>query len=233
MTAGAGRAEADRRDVPWHGTVPEDRDGEPHWHPDPPETTPARTAKHELVEQVRGLIRDVALLDPEEAGADTLESLSEQARQLRGELEGLGSLERFGGAASAPTDDCALYERSPVSGRANPLAAPLRVGFEGSRIHAHAVYGAAYEGPPGFVHGGVVMAAFDDLLGVAQAASGSAGLTASMTVQLRAPTPLDTRIDYEAGVASVTDRKITAWGRSTADDEVLAEAEALFVTPSD
>jgi hypothetical protein len=48
---------------------------------------------------------------------------------------------------------------------------------------------------------------------------------------MRKPTPLHTRIDYEAGVTKVSGRRIVCWGRSTADDVLLAEAEGIFITP--
>jgi hypothetical protein len=50
---------------------------------------------------------------------------------------------------------------------------------------------------------------------------------------MRRPTPLDTRIDYEAGVTSASGRRIVCWGRSTADGQLLAEAEGVFITPPD
>ncbi len=74
-------------------------------------------------------------------------------------------------------------------------------------------------------------AAFDDLLGVAQQASGTAGLTGTLTIRMRRPTPLHTPIEYEAGVSKVSGRKIVCWGRSIANGEVTAEAECLFITP--
>jgi acyl-CoA thioesterase FadM len=75
------------------------------------------------------------------------------------------------------------------------------------------------------------MAAFDELLGVAQAASGQAGLTGTLTVRLRSVTPLDQPIEFEAWVESVDGRKVTTAGRSTCQGTLLAEAEAVFVEP--
>lgn len=203
------------------------------WHPRLPEPTPTRTGKHELVETVRELVHDVALLASGDLDPGQLGELTRQTEQLRKRVASLPSLSRHGGAARAPGDDSALFERSPLSGRGNPLAAPLHIRFDGTRTLAHATYGPAHEGPPGTVHGGHVVAAFDDVLGVAQAASGHAGMTGTLTVRLRAPTPLYTRIDYEAGVGGVDGRKITAWGRSTVDGQLVAEAEGIFIAPRD
>lgn len=81
------------------------------------------------------------------------------------------------------------------------------------------------------MHGGHVIAAFDDLLGVAQAASGTAGFTGTLSVRLVARTPLHERIDYEAAVQSRSGRKVTVRGRSTCAGELLAEATGIFIAP--
>jgi hypothetical protein len=36
-------------------------------------------------------------------------------------------------------------------------------------------------------------------------------------------------VDYEAGLGDRDGRKMTLWARSTADGELLAEAEGLFI----
>ena len=95
---------------------------------------------------------------------------------------------------------------------------------EGELTRGWAVYRAPYEGPPGCLHGGFVAAAFDDLLGWAQMASGKAGFTGTLTIKMRRPTPLEERIDYEAGVDRVQGRKIWCWGKSRCGSQLLAEA---------
>jgi acyl-coenzyme A thioesterase PaaI-like protein len=195
---------------------------------DPPEEGGRRT-KHELAEATRRLVEAVALLDPDDGG---FEDLVDDVQALASRVGAAPSLARYGGAAVSPHPNGALTERSGISGRSNPLAPPLRVRLDGDRTLGAAVYGDAYEGPPGCLHGGFVAAAFDDLLGCAQAASGSTGFTGTLTVRMRKPTPLHTRIDYEAGVTKVSGRRIVCWGRSTAEGVLLAEAEGIFVTPA-
>jgi acyl-coenzyme A thioesterase PaaI-like protein len=136
-----------------------------------------------------------------------------------------------GGAAVAGPADAMLAERSPISGRSNPLAPPLHLEMTEGVTRAWAVWTDAYEGPPGCLHGGWVAAAFDDLMGLAQMASGKAGFTGTLTVKMLKPTPLNERIDYEAWLDHVDGRKI--WCKATArhGDEVLGEAEIVFISP--
>ena len=199
------------------------------WFPEQAPPSPRRRRKHALAEQVRALIADVLLLDVETADEA---ALAETERLLSAARLALAALPvvRTEGLYLAG-EDAHLFERSPLSGLANALAAPLTMEFDGARTLAHATYGPAYEGPPGSVHGGYVISAFDDLLGVAQAASGVAGLTGTLTVKLLRRTPLDCRIDYEAGVVEQTGRKVVAWGRSTHHGELLAEATGIFIEP--
>ncbi|MCU1591827.1 MAG: hypothetical protein JWP11_3083 [Frankiales bacterium] len=197
------------------------------WFPQDAEPTDNQLAKHELADHLRALIGDVLRLN---SGATDPEDLHEAHMLLSQARRHIGALPKVS-SLFASEQDFSLFERSPFSGRGNALATPLQVQFVGDEMRAHTTYGDAYEGPPGTVHGGHVMAAFDDLLGVAQAASGQAGFTGTLSVRLVARTPLHKRIDYEAGVESVSGRKVTAWGRSYCEGELLAEATGIFVVP--
>jgi len=197
------------------------------WFPEDVEPTDNQLRKHALAGELRALIGDVLRLDSGVASASELAEAEELLASARKHLAGLPKVTSL----FESEQDFSLFERSPFSGRGNALATPLTVEFVGKELRAHTTYGDAYEGPPGTVHGGHVMAAFDDLLGVAQAASGQAGFTGTLSVRMVARTPLHERIDYEAGVESVSGRKVTAWGRSYCRGELLAEATGIFVVP--
>jgi acyl-coenzyme A thioesterase PaaI-like protein len=208
-------------------------DARANWALLPPDDPDARAVKHGLVQETKRLVELVALLDVADADDGEIDDLRGQVADLADRLAKLPSLAARGGLAVAGPPDSTLAERSGISGRSNPLAPPLEIHVDGDVTRGSAVYSAAYEGPPGVLHGGFVAAAFDDLLGVAQQTSGKAGYTGTLTVRMRRPTPLGPRIDYEAGVKEIRGRKIVCWGRSTAGGEVLAEAEALFIAPAD
>lgn len=140
------------------------------------------------------------------------------------------SYEGFAEAANAGDDPLATFEHSPFLGLANPLSPPLRVRFEPDRVIGTVTFGVAYEGPPGCVHGGYVAAAFDEILGGAQCLSGTAGMTANLSVDYRRPTPLETELTLVGQLESVDGRKIRVSGSCSADGEVTAEARGLFIS---
>jgi hypothetical protein len=194
-----------------------------------PEEERRRAAKRRLVEAARRLMEEVALLDAGSTPDGDIDGLTARVGEAADAVGRHASLRDHGGLYSAPGFAARLLERSPISGESNPLAAPLRLWFDGNVTRGSAIYGAAFEGPPDIVHGGVVAGAFDELLSMAQAASGSAGFTGTLTVRMRRPTPLNQPITFEAGVDRVEGRKIHAWGRSTADGQTLVEGEGVFI----
>jgi len=178
---------------------------------------------------VRGIIERLVGIDVEAVAPAELATIESLAGDLRRRLDALPDKRGTGSLAMSPLPDGALVERSPVSGRGNPLAPPLTYSFDGETTHAWTVFSAAYEGPPGGVHGGCVAAAFDEILGVAQIAGNAAGFTGTLTVRYHALTPVGRRVDYEAGLGARDGRKMTVWARSTADGELVADAEGLFI----
>jgi acyl-coenzyme A thioesterase PaaI-like protein len=201
----------------------------------PPAAARRRELKHRLANAVRRVVEDAALVDATAAASDDdLAQLIAGAEALAAQFEAVPSHREKGGLNYDENEwEGALLERSPISGHSNPLAAPLVIEEvdEGGTLHATATYGYAYEGPPGHLHGGCVAGAFDEMVGVGQTAGGEMGYTGTLSIKMRRPTPLHTRIDYEAGVAKVDGRKITVWSKSYADGNLLCEAEALMITP--
>jgi acyl-coenzyme A thioesterase PaaI-like protein len=185
-----------------------------------------REAVHRIAEGLRTVARELVRVDAETAALTDLLVVEDAVRQLQDQIVALPQLETT--PASAPLPASYLTERSPVTGATNPVAPPLRMRF-GATTTAHVVYAEQYEGPAGGVHGGIVAASFDELLGVAQMAAGVAGYTGTLEVRYRRVTPLHTLITYEAGVDRLEGRRLHMWARSTADGDVLAEATGIFV----
>jgi acyl-coenzyme A thioesterase PaaI-like protein len=125
--------------------------------------------------------------------------------------------------------DPAVWEWHPLLGPSHPLAPPIRVERHGDRAVGAATFGHVYEGPRGAVHGGFVAAMFDIMLISAASIAEVAGLTGTLTVRYRAPTPLFREIRYEAQIDEIRPRTALVSGRSTVDGVLLAEAEGIFV----
>ncbi len=121
--------------------------------------------------------------------------------------------------------------RSPIVGESSPLAPPLQWEWHPPKVTGRVVFGAAYEGPPTFVHGGVIALAFDEMLGIANIQSGHPGMTGTLTVRYRRPTPLYREVRLESWVTKVEGRRIMTAGTLSDGDTLCAECEGLFVQP--
>ena len=143
---------------------------------------------------------------------------------------GHGGAASLGASLGGPPDGRTFFDNSPVIGRSNPIAPPVDLQIVDGRVIGVARFGSAYEGPPGSVHGGFVAAAFDDVLGMTQSLSGKPGMTGTLTVRYRRPTPLHTDLRFEGELLRVEGRKIFTAGRLYALGELRAEAEAIFIS---
>jgi acyl-coenzyme A thioesterase PaaI-like protein len=122
------------------------------------------------------------------------------------------------------------FDLSPLIGHSNPLAPPIHCWAEADHALGKVVFGTPYEGPPGHVHGGYVAAAFDEVLGYAQALTGQPGMTGTLTVKYRRPTPLHTELRFDCWVDRISGRKVFASGTLHDGDTLCAEAEGIFVS---
>ena len=136
----------------------------------------------------------------------------------------------FGESATAG-DVGAFFDQSPMIGLANPLAPPIRLSQTGPRKALGLVtFGSAYEGPPGSVHGGFVAEAFDEVLGYVQSLGERPGMTGTLIVKYRSPTPLHRELRFEAELVRMEGRKIFTTARVIGEDRVCAEAEGIFIS---
>jgi acyl-coenzyme A thioesterase PaaI-like protein len=133
-------------------------------------------------------------------------------------------------------DDPLVFRRvyNPVSGVGSAIAPPLTIRRTGDGVVAEATLGMAYEGPPGYVHGGVSSLLMDQLLGSAAIAAGLWGMTVRLELDYRGPVPLSTPLLLSARVTEAAGRKcVVDGGIATAEtpDRVLVAAHGVFVMP--
>lgn len=118
-----------------------------------------------------------------------------------------------------------------VVGLRNPVAPPLVVErADTGRAWSDFRLGAAYEGPPGLVHGGVSALILDQMLGEAAGAGGKPGMTGTLTLRYRRGTPLGD-LRAEAWIDRAEGYKTWARGHLLAAGEVTVEAEGVFILP--
>ena len=122
----------------------------------------------------------------------------------------------------------AMADRA-VAGPANPTSVDIRTRLVADGVEADVVFGPAFEGAPGRVHGGMVAAVFDDLLGGAMAQTRAIGFTGRLTVHYRAPIPIETTIRFRLLPGTKEGRKLNVHGDARIGDRVLASADALMI----
>ena len=118
-----------------------------------------------------------------------------------------------------------------VVGLRNAIAPPLVIRRDSSgRAESDFTLGAAYEGPPGMVHGGVTALLLDQLCGEAAAAGGSPGMTATLSLHYLRPTPLG-EVSGAAWIDRTDGVKTFVKGTLADRDGVTVECEGLFILP--
>jgi acyl-coenzyme A thioesterase PaaI-like protein len=194
-----------------------------------PDRDPRTRALLRFADATRRTIEEVvSTTASDDAIIEAAEHVERAARLLAGEPHGRGY---DSPAESALTGDPrAFVDFSPMAGPLNPLSAPLRFEVAGDVVIGRGVFGEAFEGPPGCLHGGFVAAAFDELLGFVQALTGRPGMTGRLTVAYRSPTPLHRELRFEGRIERVDGRKMHTRGLLQAGDTLCAEAEGLFIS---
>lgn len=118
-----------------------------------------------------------------------------------------------------------------VIGLRNPVAPPLVInhGTDGL-VWADFTLGAAYEGPPGHVHGGICAMVLDHVLGATAHQPGRAAYTGTLKLRYLRGTPLG-ELHAEAQVDRIEGAKTFAVGHLADADGVTVQAEGVFIRP--
>ena len=139
-----------------------------------------------------------------------------------------------GSLGSVVVDQGVRNHGNAVRGLRNPIAVASgddQRWIEDDRLWFRFRLGAAYEGPPHHVHGGVLALVLDQALGEAAAVFGGPGMTGRLTLHFRRATPLG-EASTEAWIESSDGGKTVARGRLyDADGNLCVEADGLFIFP--
>jgi len=191
---------------------------------------PIWQAKRELATSVRALLDCICATDAGEP------DLRRAATEIRGMAERFarGPLvtDPMGIAEMALSGMETFHDRSPLVGRSNPIAPPLDLApdAESGLVGGTGYFGNAYEGAPGCVHGGFLAAAFDELLGMACIFSGNPGMTGTLEIKYRSPTPIRTELRFEGRLDRVEGRRIYTSGAVYFGEVCCAESTGIFVS---
>ena len=116
-------------------------------------------------------------------------------------------------------------------GQSNPVGLHLRF----SQTADHTVFCEVeithnYEGPPGYLHGGIIATLLDEAMSKANRARGVTAMTRQMQVEYLRPVPSNAPIRIEGRVTRSEGRK--HWTEAfiqSAEGSILAHASGLFI----
>lgn len=119
---------------------------------------------------------------------------------------------------------------SPIGGDLNPFSVGARYFRDGDeavgRVHAS----RCFEGPPERLHGGVICAIFDEVMGSVFRATGTASaFTGELTVRFEAPCPVEADLEFRARLVSSEGRRRYIEAEATSPEGQFAKATAIFV----
>jgi acyl-coenzyme A thioesterase PaaI-like protein len=185
------------------------------------------TAHDALTESVRRLI-DATIRT--EVDAATIEAVKAKIDSATAQLSDSLMPGSFG-VRSGP-DGQSMALGNVVVGRRNAVAPPLTIDTcDDGAARADFVLGAAYEGPPGHVHGGVCALILDHVLGATAHLPGNPAYTGTLTLRYLRGTSLGLPLRAEAHVDRIDGSKTFAVGHIADETGVTVQAEGVFIHP--
>lgn len=180
-----------------------------------------------LAESLRRLI-DISIRT--EAGAAAVAAATSKIDSAAAELSGALKPGPFG--VHRNPDGQTIAWGNAVVGLRNPIAPPLVIHHEPDGVvWSEFVLGAAYEGPPDTVHGGVCALVLDHVLGATAHQPDKPAFTGTLTLRYRRPTALGRPLRAQAHVERVEGVKTFAVGHLADEHGVTVEAKGIFIHP--
>lgn len=126
-------------------------------------------------------------------------------------------------------DEVHFARYSLVGGPANPFGIEARYRRDGDAVVARVTLGAAFEGPPGRAHGGVISAIVDETMAALIRVIGTPAFTASLTLEYRAAAPLHAPLEFRAELTEHAGRKLEIACTGTSRGRLFVEGHATFI----
>jgi acyl-coenzyme A thioesterase PaaI-like protein len=86
-----------------------------------------------------------------------------------------------------------------------------------------------HQGPPGYAHGGIMATALDEAMSLLAHRVGTYPLTASLSIDLKAPAPVGTFVEVSAEVVSAVGRRLFLRSTASSEGAVVATGTATCV----
>jgi acyl-coenzyme A thioesterase PaaI-like protein len=118
---------------------------------------------------------------------------------------------------------------SLVGGLSHPIAPQLAMEIDGHSGTGEVVIGPAFQGGPGLLHGGIIALLIDHAMGCVAARRDRPAMTVTLAIRYRRPTPLAVPLTVSAILDRIEGRKLHLSATITANGEVTAEANAIFL----
>lgn len=127
--------------------------------------------------------------------------------------------------------DLDVAKHDPASGPENAIAPPLTMfGNPDGSVSGIITLGLPYQGPPGFVHGGISALLLDHAFGLANHWAGKAGMTGTLTLRYRRPVPLFEPLEIWARFDRGEGRKLFLVGGISHGGQTCLDADAVFIS---
>lgn len=179
-----------------------------------------------LARSVRALIDATIRTEVDDDTVERARALVDQATELLAAVQMPGSF----GVRRTVDGNTAAWGNAAI-GLRNPVAPPLVIRNDADgAVRTDVELGAAYEGPPNQVHGGVCALILDHVLGATAHRPDRPAFTGTLTIRYLRPTYLG-RLHAEARIDREDASKTFAVGHISDADGVTVEAHGVFIRP--
>ena len=134
--------------------------------------------------------------------------------------------------SSGWTDGTLLQDIYPdssfVSGN-NTDSMQMKPEIKNRKVYAKYSFAKRFEGGPGLVHGGILSAALDDMMGYSTVIHNIFSVTANLSVNFLKPTPVEKEFELYAWVKEVDNKKVYTEAVIQLDEQIHVEAHGMFI----
>jgi len=122
-----------------------------------------------------------------------------------------------------------MFDDSPVSGSANPLAIGLKIARFSDHVIGRVTLSPGWQGAPGRSHGGVVAALVDEVLGAMLPVLQVVAFTGELSLRYEASCPMDVPLEFTARQTGADGRKLYLECVGVSDEGTFVTAKATFI----